>query len=75
MLSSGVSGKLDEMKFGHNLSRNQVPEWTSAYINYKGLKKLIKSASEASRQDGSADTAGKLTQARRELGVNGAYLS
>ncbi|KAI1173019.1 Glycerophosphoryl diester phosphodiesterase family-domain-containing protein [Nemania sp. FL0916] len=30
------------MKFGRNLPRNQVPEWASAYINYKGLKKLIK---------------------------------
>ena len=30
------------MKFGHNLPRNQVPEWGSAYLDYKGLKKLIK---------------------------------
>ncbi|KAF2182168.1 GDPD-domain-containing protein [Zopfia rhizophila CBS 207.26] len=35
------------MKFGHNLPRNQVPEWASSYINYKGLKKLVKSASIA----------------------------
>ncbi|EHK97661.1 putative Glycerophosphodiester phosphodiesterase GDE1 [Glarea lozoyensis 74030] len=33
------------MKFGRNLPRNQVPEWSSSYINYKGLKKLIKTAS------------------------------
>ncbi|KAL9045946.1 MAG: hypothetical protein Q9214_001102 [Letrouitia sp. 1 TL-2023] len=32
------------MKFGRNLPRNQVPEWASAYIKYKTLKKLIKSA-------------------------------
>ncbi|RDL37267.1 GDPD-domain-containing protein [Venustampulla echinocandica] len=32
------------MKFGRNLPRNQVPEWSSSYINYKGLKKLIKAA-------------------------------
>ncbi|KAJ2984718.1 hypothetical protein NUW58_g5913 [Xylaria curta] len=32
------------MKFGRSLPRNQVPEWASAYIDYKGLKKLIKAA-------------------------------
>jgi len=35
------------MKFGHDLPRNQVPEWASSYINYKGLKRLIKAAAEA----------------------------
>ncbi|OAL50826.1 GDPD-domain-containing protein [Pyrenochaeta sp. DS3sAY3a] len=40
------------MKFGHNLSRNQVREWASYYINYKLLKKLVKTAAEASRTDG-----------------------
>jgi len=30
------------MKFGRNLPRNQVPEWSTSYINYKTLKKLIK---------------------------------
>ncbi|KAL2265508.1 hypothetical protein VTJ83DRAFT_6608 [Remersonia thermophila] len=39
------------MKFGRNLPRNQVPEWAGAYINYKGLKKLIK-ASVRAAQDG-----------------------
>ncbi|QIW99683.1 hypothetical protein AMS68_005201 [Peltaster fructicola] len=40
------------MKFGQNLPHNQVPEWASAYIDYKALKKLIKSASiEASTGD------------------------
>jgi glycerophosphodiester phosphodiesterase len=34
------------MKFGRNLPRNQVPEWGSSYINYKSLKKLIKTVSE-----------------------------
>ena len=46
------------MKFGRNLPRNQVPEWSSSYINYKGLKKLIKTASEITKQGGLADTAG-----------------
>ncbi|KAJ9648085.1 Glycerophosphocholine phosphodiesterase [Coniosporium tulheliwenetii] len=45
------------MKFGQNLPRNQVPEWASSYINYKGLKKLIKSAAEAVKQGGDADLA------------------
>ncbi|PVI05949.1 GDPD-domain-containing protein [Periconia macrospinosa] len=40
------------MKFGHNLPRNQVPEWASQYINYKGLKKLIKSAASTAAQTG-----------------------
>ncbi|KAI9828136.1 MAG: Glycerophosphocholine phosphodiesterase [Thelocarpon impressellum] len=46
------------MKFGRNLPRNQVPEWSSSYINYKGLKKLIKSATEASKHGESVDLAG-----------------
>lgn len=45
------------MKFGHNLPRNQVPEWASHYINYKGLKKLVKSAAETSKAGGEADLA------------------
>lgn len=47
------------MKFGRNLPRNQVPEWASAYINYKALKKLIKAAAESERQDASPDLAGR----------------
>ncbi|EKG19447.1 hypothetical protein MPH_03310 [Macrophomina phaseolina MS6] len=45
------------MKFGHNLPRNQVPEWASHYINYKGLKKLVKSAAETAKAGGEADLA------------------
>ena len=47
------------MKFGHDLPRNQVPEWVSSYINYKGLKKLIKTAAEASRRGSDPDLAGR----------------
>jgi len=47
------------MKFGHNLPRNQVPEWAASYINYKGLKKLIKNAAEASKDGSAPDLAGK----------------
>ncbi|KAL2068810.1 hypothetical protein VTL71DRAFT_15148 [Oculimacula yallundae] len=32
------------MKFGRHLLRTQLPEWSASYINYKGLKKLIKAA-------------------------------
>ncbi|KAL8731180.1 MAG: hypothetical protein Q9166_003587 [cf. Caloplaca sp. 2 TL-2023] len=39
------------MKFGRNLPRNQVPEWATAYIKYKSLKKLIKSAAESNAPD------------------------
>ena len=46
------------MKFGRNLPRNQVPEWSAEYINYKGLKKLIKSASEDATEGEEADLAG-----------------
>ena len=46
------------MKFGRNLSRNQVPEWATSYIKYKTLKKLIKSAAEEAKQGEGADTAG-----------------
>lgn len=47
------------MKFGHNLPRNQVPEWAASYINYKGLKKLIKTAAEASKHGSDLDLAGE----------------
>ena len=47
------------MKFGRNLARNQVPEWSSEYIDYKRLKKLIKSAAtELKNGQGEADLAG-----------------
>jgi hypothetical protein len=46
------------MKFGHNLPRNQVPEWASAYIDYKGLKKLIKAAALRAKETSSVDLAG-----------------
>ncbi|THW99838.1 GDPD-domain-containing protein, partial [Aureobasidium pullulans] len=45
------------MKFGQNLPRNQVPEWASEYINYKGLKKLIKAAEHNTEAGGEVDLA------------------
>ena len=47
------------MKFGRNLPRNQVPEWSTSYIQYKALKKLIKSAAEEAKRGNGADTAGQ----------------
>ena len=47
------------MKFGHNLPRNQVPEWATSYIDYKSLKKLIKSAAFEAQNGRVADLAGK----------------
>ncbi|GAW15130.1 hypothetical protein ANO14919_045390 [Xylariales sp. No.14919] len=47
------------MKFGRSsLPRNQVPEWASAYINYKGLKKLIKAAASTAKAGKDVDIAG-----------------
>lgn len=48
------------MKFGRNLPRNQVPEWASQYINYKGLKKLIKNAQEVGKDEQKPDLAGRM---------------
>ena len=42
-----------------SLSRNQVPEWSSAYINYKSLKKLIRSAAERVKDGEDPDLAGQ----------------
>lgn len=41
-----------------SLPRNQVPEWAAFYINYKGLKKLVKAAAETSKNGGEVDLAG-----------------
>ncbi|KAF7889387.1 uncharacterized protein EAF01_010880 [Botrytis porri] len=45
------------MKFGRTLPASQVPEWSSSYINYKGLKKLIKAAANAAKDGKSVDLA------------------
>lgn len=49
------------MKFGRNLPRNVVPEWSASYIRYKPLKKLIKSATEDIKAGHEADLAGETT--------------
>lgn len=48
------------MKFGRNLPRNLVPEWSPHYIRYKPLKKLIKSAAEDLKAGQEADLAGEI---------------
>jgi glycerophosphodiester phosphodiesterase len=45
------------MKFGQNLPHNQVPEWASSYIDYKALKKIIKSTKNETRAGEDADLA------------------
>lgn len=52
--------RVHSMKFGRNLPRNVVPEWSSSYINYKALKKLIKSAADSQEAQGDVDLVGKL---------------
>lgn len=56
-----------DMKFGRNLPRNQVPEWASAYINYKGLKKLIKAEAETAKAGKDVDIAEFLFALDRNL--------
>jgi glycerophosphodiester phosphodiesterase len=55
------------MKFGQNLPRNQVPEWASAYIDYKALKKLIKVAKSTEDYGGEPDLAGTVSEPRGHL--------
>lgn len=38
-----------------------IPEWSSSYINYKGLKKLIKAAAAAGKSGKDVDLVGKST--------------
>ena len=52
------------MKFGQQLPRNQVPEWASHYINYKALKKLIKTAGQTAKDGEPVDTAGMASSLR-----------
>lgn len=54
-----------------SLPRNQVPEWAANYIDYKGLKKLIKAASEAGKKDGQVDVAGAVFPHNKSLGTAG----
>ncbi|KAF2483178.1 Glycerophosphoryl diester phosphodiesterase family-domain-containing protein [Neohortaea acidophila] len=55
------------MKFGQNLPRNQVPEWARSYIDYKALKKLIKTAQTAIDEEEEPDLAGFFFTLDRQL--------
>ncbi|KAM0717203.1 hypothetical protein Q7P37_007055 [Cladosporium fusiforme] len=55
------------MKFGQNLPHNQVPEWASSYIDYKALKKIIKSAKNETRAGEDADLASFFFTLDRQL--------
>ena len=39
-----------------------MPEWAAFYINYKGLKKLVKAAAETSQHGGEVDLAGGISR-------------
>ncbi|KAK9456296.1 Glycerophosphoryl diester phosphodiesterase family-domain-containing protein [Dipodascopsis uninucleata] len=43
------------MKFGKNLPRNQVPEWSAYYLNYKSLKNHIRNAKDRAIATGKTD--------------------
>jgi hypothetical protein len=47
-----------QLTHAYSLPRNQVPEWAGAYINYKGLKKLIKAGVVAAQNGEPVDLAG-----------------
>ncbi|KAL4975337.1 Glycerophosphoryl diester phosphodiesterase family-domain-containing protein [Aspergillus desertorum] len=55
------------MKFGRNLPRNVVPEWSASYIRYKALKKLIKSLADRVKAGHEADLAGFFYSLDRNL--------
>ncbi|KAK5165501.1 Glycerophosphocholine phosphodiesterase [Saxophila tyrrhenica] len=55
------------MKFGQNLPRNQVPEWASSYIDYKALKKLIKTEQKTVEAGEDPDLAGFFYTLDRQL--------
>ncbi|KAK6083246.1 SPX domain-containing protein [Seiridium cupressi] len=45
----------DEMKFSHSIQFNAVPDWSSHYIAYSNLKKLIYALEKTVHQNGPAD--------------------
>jgi SPX domain len=53
-----IGGYLITMKFGKNLPRNQVPEWSHSYIRYRALKKLIGKVVDSEKQGLPPDTTG-----------------
>ena len=56
-----ISRDSTDPSLSRSLPRNQVPEWSASYINYKGLKKHIKSVVGRSKQGEALDLAGEST--------------
>jgi SPX domain protein involved in polyphosphate accumulation len=52
-----------------SLPRNQVPEWAASYINYKGLKKLVKAAAVIVKNGEPVDLAGGRTSSELSTGA------
>jgi SPX domain protein involved in polyphosphate accumulation len=59
------------MKFGKTLLKNQIPEWSRNYINYKALKKRVNRAEEEARvgQQQACEDSVAGTQERHSMAV------
>lgn len=55
------------MKFGKNLENNKVPEFSAHYIDYKGLKKLIKHTRDTTSSSGANDSTAFMYELDRSL--------
>ncbi|KAJ2112979.1 Xenotropic and polytropic retrovirus receptor 1 [Coemansia sp. RSA 922] len=53
------------MKFGKYLEAEQVPEWAKMYVDYDGLKQIIKTIAAAIEKHGPAPTEERLSLLRR----------
>ncbi|KAJ2885452.1 Signal transduction protein [Coemansia aciculifera] len=53
------------MKFGKYLEAEQVPEWAKMYVDYDGLKQIIKTIAVAIEKHGPAPTEERLSLLRR----------
>lgn len=68
------------MKFGKTFPNHQVPEWSHQYVNYKGLKKLIKQITQTQEKlhreqhDHSGET-DPPAKPRNTLNINENYLN
>ncbi|KAJ2814975.1 hypothetical protein GGI24_006204, partial [Coemansia furcata] len=53
------------MKFGKYLEAEQVPEWAKMYVDYGGLKKIIKTVAAAIEKRGPVPTEERLSLLKR----------
>lgn len=58
------------MKFGHYLELNLIPEWKSWYVDYGGLKAVLKEIKQERRQSdaGEQEEEGSFVRRYTELG-------